>query len=172
MQDFQRLYYCSPPGTPAVACPRARVAAIHLAATASPATSSMPAIVLVAMGMTRVLDAFPRRAPWATRASTGPRRLSMALKRCTSLPSVTGEVWTIGFTRQRGGVEGGGGSKEAGKGVNPARQRLHGKGPPPRVRLKPGLFGSWMCVCWQDSTRQLPNRPHMVFQCVWTPGIK
>eukprot|EP00439_Symbiodinium_sp_Y106_P049957 s3064_g6.t1 len=79
LQDFQRLYYCSPPGTPAVACPRARVAAIHLAATASPATSSMPAIVLVAMGMTRVLDAFPRRAPWATRASTGPRRLSMAL---------------------------------------------------------------------------------------------
>ena len=41
-----------------------------------------------------------------------------------------------------------------------------------RVWLKPGLFGSWMCVCWQDSTRQLPNRPHMVFQCVWTPGIK
>ena len=40
------------------------------------------------------------------------------------------------------------------------------------VWLKPGLFGSWMCVCWQDSTRQLPNRPHMVFQCVWTPGIK
>ena len=40
------------------------------------------------------------------------------------------------------------------------------------VWLKPGLLGSWMCVCWQDSARQLPNRPHMVFQCVWTPGIK
>ena len=51
----------------------------------------------------------------------------------------------------------------------PSEDRV-GKGGGGRgVWLKPGLFGSWMCVCWQDSTRQLPNRPHMVFQCL-DPG--
>ena len=70
--------------------------------------------------------------------------------------------------------EGGEGGREGGGGGVAGFGRVDGESlpPPPRVWLKPGLFGSWMCVCWQDSTRQLPNRPHMVFQCVWTPGIK
>ena len=82
------------PGTPSVVCRRARDAAIRLAATASQATSYIPAFALAAMGMTRALGAFRRRLPWVTRVSIGQPRLSTALKRCTSLLLATGVVWT------------------------------------------------------------------------------
>ena len=82
-----------PERTNFVACHPAVAVAKNPAMIALRGTSCMPRFGLAAMATIVALDACHPNRPWDTRVNIGPPLWSMALKRCTSLPLVTGVAW-------------------------------------------------------------------------------